>query len=155
MLSQELGPSPHSDSIMAALFVFASGSDWLCLEDAYVPLYLWSQSAAIDKALFQHLLSTAPSTRSWALLSALPHTGVGLHLQDQEFCFLYAIGMEWLYTAPPTPALNATVQLILLVTTNLVVRRGGNGDKITKHNAIQDVIFIVLPNLLPWLLLPT
>ena len=50
----------------------------------------------------------------------LPH-GVGLHLQDQEFrSFLYAIGLECLYTAP-TPALNATIQLILLVTTRLGV----------------------------------
>ena len=30
MLSQELGPSPHFDSIVTALSVFASGSDWLC-----------------------------------------------------------------------------------------------------------------------------
>ena len=76
-LSQELGPSPHSDSIVATLSILASRSDWLCLEDTDVPLYQWSQSTAIDEALFQHLLSTArpPSTHSRALLSALPHAG--------------------------------------------------------------------------------
>ena len=75
MLSQELSPSPHSDCIVAALSVFASGCDWLCLEDTDVPLHQQSQSTAIDEALFQHLLSTAHFTHSWALLSALSHAG--------------------------------------------------------------------------------
>ena len=89
MLSQELGPSPHS--IMAALFVFASGSDWLCLKDIYVPLHLWSQSTAIDKALFQHLLSTTLSTRSRALLSALPHADYWLN-------GVPSTTLEWVFT---------------------------------------------------------
>ena len=77
MLSQELGPSPHSDSIVAAHSIFAPRSDWLCLEDIDMPLHQRSQSTAVDEALFQHLLSTAPSTCAWALalLSALPNTG--------------------------------------------------------------------------------
>ena len=91
-LSQELGPSPHSDSIVTALSIFASRSDWLCLEDTDVPLHQRSQSTAIDEALFQHLLSTAPSTRAQALLSALPHAGDwlnGVPSTTQEWVFTF------------------------------------------------------------------
>lgn len=67
MPSQELGPSPHSDSIVAALSTFASRPDWMCLEDIGEPLHQRSLSAASDEALFQHLFSTAPSTCAQAL----------------------------------------------------------------------------------------
>ena len=78
-----------------------------------MPLKQQPLSAAIDEALHQHLLSTAPSirARALALSSALPHAGnwlngipsstLGLHLQDQEFrcCLLYWLGVP-LHSSP-------------------------------------------------------
>ena len=107
------GPSPHSDTAVSALSAAASRPDWQCLEDVDVPLKQQLLSAAIDEALHQHLLSTAPSirARALALSSALPHAGnwlngipsstLGLHLQDQEFrCFLrYWLGVP-LHSSP-------------------------------------------------------
>ena len=92
MLSQELGPSPHSDSIVATLsflLLDLTGCVWRILHD--VPLYQLSQSTAIDEALFQHLLLTAPSTRSQAHLSALHHAGDWLN-------GVPSTTLEWVFT---------------------------------------------------------
>ena len=69
MLGQALGPSPHSSStvVVAALSEALSRPDWQCLEDVDVPPHQHSLSAAIDETLYQHLLSTAPSTQARAL----------------------------------------------------------------------------------------
>ena len=67
MLSQELGPSAHSDSIVAALSSFASRPDWLRLKGIDEPLHQSSLSADFDEALFQQFFSTAPSTCARAL----------------------------------------------------------------------------------------
>ena len=103
MLGQALGPSPHSSStvVVAALSEALSRPDWQCLEDVDVPPHQHSLSAAIDETLYQHLLSTAPSTCACALalsstlshagdwLNGIPSAMLGLHFQDQEFrCYL-------------------------------------------------------------------
>ena len=75
MLGGAPGLSTHTSSTMAALYSAASRPDWQCLEDIDVPLRQHSLSLAIDDALHQQLLSSAPSTRASALAlsSALPH----------------------------------------------------------------------------------
>ena len=140
MLGQAVGPSPHSSSTVAVLSAAASRPDWQCLEDIDVPLHQHSLSVTIDEALHQHLLSTAPSTRARALAlsSALrlrPVTGsMAFHLPRWVSTFwtrssdaVYATGWECPFTAPPTPALNATTQLTLLVTTRSAVEATGIG----------------------------
>ena len=138
MLGQAVGPSPHSSSTVAVLSAAASRPDGQCLEDIDVPLHQHSLSVTIDEALHQHLLSTAPSThaRALTLSSALPQTGDWLNgipsatlglLQDLEFRFCHATGWKCPFTAPPTPALNATTQLTLLVTTRSAVGATGIG----------------------------
>ena len=128
ILSQELDPSPHSDSIVAVLSIFASRSDWLCLEDTDMPLHQGSQSTTIDEALFQHLnfsqLHHPPVPRPFCLpcpmlvigsmVFHLPHwsgsspSGPGVLLLPIR----YWLGVP-LYTAPPTPALNAEYSRML------------------------------------------
>ena len=112
----------------------------------------WSQLTAIEEALFQHLLSTTPSTCSRALLSALPHATTlewVFTFRTKSFALAYIL-LTW----------NASTLLLLYNFCpechnradpfgNQQVGCGGNGDRITMRN----VIFIVLPNLLPWLLL--
>ena len=164
------GPSPHYDTAVSALSAAASRPDWQCLEDVDVPLKQQPLSAAIDEALHQHLLSTAPSirARALALSSALPHAGnwlngipsstLGLHLQDQEFrcCLRYWLGVP-LHSSPYScPECHNTADPF----GDHHVGCGGNGDRITRHNAIRDVIFSAaqsaalapskeMPNLIP------
>ena len=151
MLGQAVGPSPHSSSTVAVLSAAASRPDWQCLEDIDVPLHQHSLSVTIDEALHQHLLSTAPSTRARALAlsSALPHAGdwlngvpsatLGLHLLDQEFrcCLRYWLGVP-LHSSPYScPECHNTADPF----GDHQVGCGGNGDRITRHNAIRDVVF--------------
>ena len=58
------GPSSHS---VASLTVAADRPDWSNLDDIDVPLRQLSLSHAINEASHQHLLSSAPDTRSRAL----------------------------------------------------------------------------------------
>ena len=135
-----------------------------------MPLKQQPLSAAIDEALHQHLLSTAPSNRARALAlsSALPHAGnwlngipsstLGLHLQDQEFrcCLRYWLGVP-LHSSPYScPECHNTADPF----GDHQVGCGGNGDRITRHNAIRDVVFSAaqsaalapskeMPNLIP------
>ena len=95
------------------------------------------------------LLSALPHASDW--LNGVPSTTLGLHVQDQKLrsCLHYLLGVslhcssyscpEYLNTADPFGDHH--------------VGCGGNRDRIIRRNAIWDVIFIVLPNLLPWLLL--
>ena len=123
-----------------------------------MPLHQHSLSIAIDEAVTQHLLSTAPSTRAHALAlsSALPHAGdwlngvpsatLGLHLQDQEFrcCLCYWLGVP-LHSSPYScPECHCVADVF----GDHQVGCGRNGERILWHNAICDVVF-VLPNLLP------
>ena len=107
---------------------------------------------AIDKATHQRLLSSAPSTRSRALVhfSALPHAGdwlngvpstaLGLHLQGQEFrCFLrYWLGVPLHSTNYCFPECSSTADPF----GDHQVGCGGNGDRIARHNAIRDILFL-------------
>ena len=84
MLGYDLDPSQQSDTTLAALSAAAARPDWQVVGDVDVPLKQHALSVAIDEAVHQHLLSTAPSTRARALAlsSALPHAGsTAPHLQ--------------------------------------------------------------------------
>ena len=143
-----------SDSLLAALPALsdaASRPDWISLEDVDVPLHQSHLSAAIDEATQCHLLSTAPSTRDrcLALSTALPHAGdwlncvpsstLGLHLQDKEFrsCLRYWLGVplhSGSYSCPECHSLADPFG-------DHQVGCGGNGDRISRHNAVRDVLY--------------
>ena len=121
------------------------------LEDIDIDLRQRALSHAIDEASFQHLLSSADSNRSRALAlsSALPHAGdwlnvvpspsLGLHLQDREYrcCLLYWLGVP-LHSNPfPCPKCRGVADVM----GDHQVGCGGNGDRISRHNAIRDVLF--------------
>ena len=144
--------SPLIGSVVAALSASASRPDWQALEDINVPLCQHSLSLAIDEATHQHLLSSAPSTRSRALVhfSALPHAGdwlnsvpstaLGIHHRGQEFrcCLRYWLGVPLHSTSHCCPECRSTADPF----GDHQVRCGGNGDRIARHNAICDILFL-------------
>ena len=151
MLGRAPGLSPHTSSTVAALSSAASRPDWQCLEDIDMPLHQHSLSLAIDEALHQCLLSSAASThaRALALSSALPHArdclngvpsaALGLLLHDQEFrcCLRYWLGVPLHSTSYSCPECRSTADSF----GDHQVGCGGNGNRITHHNAIRDVLF--------------
>ena len=151
MLGRPLSCSTHMESAVTALSSSASKPDWLCLEDIDVPISQHFLSLAIDKAVHQHLFSSAPSTRARTLAhsSALPHASdwlnsvpsaaLGLHLQDQEFryCLRYWLGVPLHSISYSWPDCCSTAD----VYGDHQVGCGGNGDRIARHNAIRNVLF--------------
>ena len=142
---------PHSSSTVATLATAANRPDWRCLEDIDIPLRQYHLSQAIDEALSEHLLSTAPSiqSRALAMSSSLPHAGdwlnvvpsnyLGLHLHDREFrcCLCYWLGVPLHSTSFPCPECRCSADPF----GDHQLGCGGNGDRISRHNAIRDVIF--------------
>ena len=98
------GPSPYMNAAIVAIAAVAVRPHWTSLDEVDVPVRQGVLLHAIDEALYQNLLSTAPSIRSRALAlsSGLPHAGdwlnvvpsspLGLHLHDKKFrsylCYL-------------------------------------------------------------------
>ena len=142
---------PHTMSTVAALASSASRPDWVRPEDIDLPLRQLSLSQAIDNTSHRLLVSSATSIRSRALAlsSSLPHAGdwlnvipsssLGLHLQDQEFkcCLRYWLGVPLHSNPYPCPECSATADPF----GDHQVGCGGNGDRISRHNAVRDVIF--------------
>ena len=77
MLGEPVDHSADLEPVLAALSTSASRPDWVSLNDIDVPLHQHHLSEAIDKAVHAHVLSTASSTRSRALVEStfLPHAG--------------------------------------------------------------------------------
>ena len=115
------------------------------------PLRQRPLSHSIDEASFQYLLSSAHSIRSRALahssslrhagdwLNLVPSTSLGLLLKDREFrcCLRYWLGVH-LHGIPfPCPECHGTADTF----EDHQVGCGGNGDRISRHNAVSDVIF--------------
>ena len=141
----------HTVPAVKALATTAARSDWQNIDDIDVPLRQRSLSHSIDEASFQNLLSSAPTIRSQALAysSSLPHAGdwlnvvpstpLGLHLQDREFqcCLRYWLGIPLQSNPLPCPECRDTADIF----GDHQVRCSGNGDRISRHNAIRDVVF--------------
>ena len=151
ILAQPPDLSPHLDLTVSAPATAASQPDWQQLEVIDVPLRQHHLSRAIDESVHQQLLSSAssPRDRALALSTTLPHAGdwlncvpssaLGLHLQDREFCccLRYWLGIP-LHSGPYTcPECRHTAD----EHGDHQVGCGGNGDRITRHNAIRDVLF--------------
>ena len=116
-----------------------------------MPLHQHSLSFAIEDTLFQHLISSAPSirTRALALSSALPHAGdwlngvpsatLGLLLHYQEFrcCLRYWLGVPLHSSSYSCPECHGIAD----PHGDHQVGCDGNGDRISRHNAIRDVLF--------------
>ena len=145
------GLSPHVPSAVAALALAANRPDWVNLEDVDVPIHQHSLSVAVDEAIYTHLLSTAPDTRSRALTlsSSIAHTGdwlnvvpsasLGLHIHDEEFrCSLrYWLGVPLYGSTYHCPECGLSADMM----GDHQVGCGGNGDRISRHNNIRDVLF--------------
>ena len=142
---------PHLDSALAALSVSAARQDWQCLADIDVPLRQRCLSIAIDDVGHEQLLSSAPLARARALAhsTSLPHAGdwlngvpsaaLGLRLQDKEFrcCLCYWLGVPLLSSTYSCPECGGDADRF----GDHQVGCGGNGDRISRHNALRDVLF--------------
>ena len=151
ILNRPTNLDTYLEKAVSALSSSSSHPEWLNLDDIDIPLRQRHLSCAIDEAMYQNLLDTSPSTRARALAnsSALPHAGdwlngvpsdvLGLHMQDKEFnsCLKYWLGIP-LHSAPHLcPACRTSADEY----GDHQVGCGGNGDRITRHNAVRDVIF--------------
>ena len=145
-------PSQYLHQALATLSASTSRPDWQQLDDVDVPLLQHHLSLAIDEAVYCQLFSSAPSVRARALANStsLPHAGdwlngvpsaaLGLRLQDKEFrpCLRYWLGIP-LHSAPYScPECHSTADEF----GDHQVGCGGNGDRIARHNAIRDVLFV-------------
>ena len=151
MLGHSPRHSPHLAQALAALSTSASRPNWQQPEDVDVPGRQRHLSLAIDEATHHQLMSSAPSirARALALSTALPHAGdwlngvpsaaLGLRLQDREFrsCLRYWLGVP-LHSAPYScPECRATADEF----GDHQVGCGGNGDRISRHNTVRDVLY--------------
>ncbi len=147
-------PPPTSvfvDETMAFFALLSACPDWQSLNDIHVPLCQCFLSAAIDNFVFKSLLSSAPSIRSCALvlssrlplahdlLNVIPSPSLGLHLQDCEFhsCLSYWLGVPLHNDHFVCPECHNTADPF----GDHQVGCGGNGNRISRHNAIKDIIF--------------
>ena len=110
-----------------------------------VPLHQRTLSNAIDDASYQHLFNSTSTIRSRVSCS-LPHAGdwlnvvpspsLGLHLHN-SFIAVSATGLEFQFTAHLTDVPNVEIDVF----GDHQVGCGGNGDRITRHNAVRDVLY--------------
>jgi len=82
MLGFPPSPSPQINEAVTILAAAAARLDWTCLEEVEISLCLRPLSHAIDDALYQRLLSSAPTTclHALALPCGLPHAGDWLNV---------------------------------------------------------------------------
>ena len=116
-----------------------------------MPLHQHSLSAAIDEANLNQLLVSAPSIQSHALvlssnllhsgdwLNVVPSEHLGLHLHDCEFrcCLHYWLWVLLHSNLYSCPECHSTADLF----GDHQEGCGGNGDQISCHNAIRDILF--------------
>ena len=123
---------------------------WVSVSDIDIPVSQKALSFAINQATLKKLTDSAPDDRSCALvlsssikhagdwLSVIPSRALGLHILDQEFrvCLLYWLGIRLFSEGPCSRCCRhidpyGDHHLSCL----------GQSDKITRHNALRDVIF--------------
>ena len=150
ILGHPPGPPPHIRSALSTLASAAVHPDWQSLDDIDVPLRQHSLSLSIDDASFQHLHlctfhplpSFGPLIQSasrWGRLNVVPSASLGLHLQNCEFqcCLCYWLGVPFHSNPFPCPECRGIADSFR----DHQVGCGGNGDRISRHNAIRDVVF--------------
>ena len=121
------------------------------LDDLDMPISQKSLSRLIDQSNYDHLLSISQDPRSRALLlstsiphagdwlSALPAPNLGLHLLDSEFrlCLRYWLGIQIASDTSTCPVCSRLADPF----GDHALACGGNNDRVTRHNAIRDVLF--------------
>ena len=97
----------------------------------------WTPHLQPELVLWQTRLLYSMLHGDW--LNGVPSDVLGLHMQDKEFnsCLKYWLGIP-LHSAPHLcPACRTFADEY----GDHQVGCGGNGDRITRHNAVRDVIF--------------
>ena len=129
----------------------ANRPDWIDLDSIEVPIRQHSLSVSIDEAVYDHLISTAPDTRSRALVlsSSLPHAGdwlnvipsaaldLRIHHQEFRYSLKYWLGVPLYGNTYQCPECGRNADTM----GDHQVGCGGIGDRIARHNNIRDVLF--------------
>ena len=144
--------SAHVEDALTSMAQAAGRPDWVSLDQLDCPLRQRALSAAIDTANHHQLIETAPTTRfrALALSTSLPHAfdwlnvvpspSLGLSLQDREFrcCISYWLGVPLHNDPYGCPECHSPADIF----GDHQVGCGGNGDRVARHNAIRDVVFL-------------
>ncbi|XP_064394938.1 uncharacterized protein LOC135342184 [Halichondria panicea] len=151
LLGRPPPPSIFLDETVSAIASSSARPDWQTLNDIDIPLRQGALSAAIDESVLKSLLASAPTTRSRALalstglphahdwLNVIPSPSLGLHLQDREFrsCLCYWLGVPLHNDQFTCPECHGVADSL----GDHQVGCGGNSDRISRHNAVRDVVF--------------
>ena len=144
--------SAHVEDALTSMAQAAGRPDWVSLDQLDCPLRQRALSAAIDTANHHQLIETAPTTRfrALALSTSLPHAfdwlnvapsrSLGLSLQDREFrcCISYWLGVPLHNDPYACPECHSPPDIF----GDHQVGCGGNRDRVARHNAIRDVVFL-------------
>ena len=147
---QEVPPS-YVSAALAALASSADLSDLTSISDLDLPISQKSLSGLIDRVKYSALLSSTQDIRSKALLlsSSIPHAGdwlgvlpspnIGLHLLDCEFrlCLRYWLGVQLSSDTTDCPFCSRPAD----VYGDHALACGGSSERVSRHNALRDVIF--------------
>jgi hypothetical protein len=150
------GLSFPEEAIQPTLQSLASSADrpdWSLLDDIDVPISQKHLSHEIDQHVLTQLLSQSPDDRFKALalsssirhsgdwLHAMPSLALGLHFFDREFrlCLQYWLGVRLSNSSYTCPFCAKSSDPF----GDHGVSCGGNGDRITRHNTLRDIIFSV------------
>ena len=142
---------PHLPLVLSSLSSSAGRSDWSSLESIDVSLQQRHLSRVIDSFRFESLMASSPTPPFKALApsSSLPHAGdwlnatpcpsLGLSFYDWEFCVClkYWLGVQMVEEGSSCCICGVSSDLY----GDHHVTCRGNGDMISRHNILRDVIF--------------
>ena len=130
---------------VAALSSAANHPDWVSVSEVDVPLHHITILNGIDDASYQHLFfhyslalpCSLPRAGDW--LNVVPSPSLGLHLHYKEFCscLRYWLGVLLHISAHWYPDCGGSADVF----GNHQVGCGVNGDRITQHNAVQEILY--------------
>ena len=150
-LLQSPSSSLHLNKTVDELSMLADHPDWVSFQSVDVPVNQRVLCSIIDNYSFESLLSSAVDDRlkALALSSSLPHAGdwlqaissssLGLHLPDTEFklCLQYWLGLSMFGEDHACPVCQNAADSL----EDHQVGCGDNIDRISRHNAIRDVVY--------------
>ena len=150
-LSGQTVPQTYYTSALQAFCAGIGRPPLPSFDDLETPISQKYLSHVIDDSLYNSLLSSAPDTRHQALalssslphagdwLSALPSPNLGLDFLGPEFqtCLRYWLGIPLTDSGLDCPICLRPSDPF----GDHAVACGGNGDRITRHNNLRDVIY--------------
>ena len=129
---------------MADLSTAASRPDWQSISDIDIPVSQRHLSAAIDEALQHQLTASAPSIRARALAmsTALPHAGDWLNGVPSAALGQGVPCLSKVLAGSPSTQFSLPLPGMSRNSRQIWGSSSGNADRIYRHNAVRDVLYI-------------